>query len=44
MSVTTRYESVTASDGGTFDAFCAIPGGEGPWPGVVLFQEIFGIN
>ena len=44
MPVTTGYETVTASDGGTFDAYCAIPEGEGPWPGVVLFQEIFGIN
>ena len=44
MPVTTRYESVTAFGGGTFDAYCAIPDGDGPWPGVVLFQEIFGIN
>jgi carboxymethylenebutenolidase len=42
MSLTTRYESV-AVDGDHFDAYCAIPeGGEGP--GVLLFQEIFGIN
>jgi carboxymethylenebutenolidase len=44
MPVTTRYETVTASDGGTFDAYCALPEGGGPGPGVVLFQEIFGIN
>ncbi len=44
MSVTTRYETVAASGGGTFQAYCAVPEGEGPWPGVVLFQEIFGIN
>ncbi|MCA1846394.1 MAG: dienelactone hydrolase family protein, partial [Actinobacteria bacterium] len=44
MPVTTRYETVTAVDGGAFDAYCALPDGDGPWPGVVLFQEIFGIN
>lgn len=40
---TTRYETVTAHDGGTFEAFCAIPE-SGSGPGVLLFQEIFGIN
>ncbi|HET9772442.1 MAG TPA: dienelactone hydrolase family protein [Acidimicrobiia bacterium] len=40
----TRYETVSASDGDTFEAYCAIPDGDGPWPGIVLFQEIFGIN
>jgi carboxymethylenebutenolidase len=44
MPLTTRYETVSASDGGTFDAYCAVPDGDGPWPGVILFQEIFGIN
>ena len=44
MPVTTRYEIVTAHDGGNFEAYCAVPDGDGPWPGVVLFQEIFGIN
>jgi carboxymethylenebutenolidase len=41
--MTDRYERITASDGGEFDAFCAVPG-SGSGPGVVLFQEIFGIN
>jgi carboxymethylenebutenolidase len=40
---TTRYETVTAHDGGTFEAFCAVPD-SGSGPGVLLFQEIFGIN
>jgi carboxymethylenebutenolidase len=40
---TTRYETVTAHDGGTFEAYCAIPDA-GSGPGVLLFQEIFGIN
>lgn len=39
----TGYETITAHDGGTFEAYCAAPdGGEGP--GVLLFQEVFGIN
>ena len=44
MPGTTRYETVTADDGGKLEAYCAVPEGAGPWPGVVLFQEIFGIN
>jgi len=44
MPVANRYETVTAFDGGTFEAYCAVPEGEGPWPGLVLFQEIFGVN
>ena len=43
MTVTTRYETITANDGGEFAAFCAIPE-RGSGPGVLLFQEIFGIN
>ena len=43
MTVTTRYETIAAGDGGTFEAFCAIPE-RGSGPGVLLFQEIFGIN
>ena len=44
MSLANRYETVTAFDGGTFEAYCAVPEGDGPWPGLVLFQEIFGVN
>jgi carboxymethylenebutenolidase len=42
MSMTTRYESI-AVDGDHFDAFCALPAGN-RGPGILLFQEIFGIN
>jgi carboxymethylenebutenolidase len=39
-----RYETITAADGaGTFDAYCAVPP-SGRGPGILLFQEIFGIN
>jgi carboxymethylenebutenolidase len=47
LGVTTRYEKITAAaaaaDGGAFDAFCAVPAGD-TGPGILLFQEIFGIN
>ncbi len=43
MAITTGYERVTAGADGAFDAYCAVPeGGQGP--GVLVFQEIFGIN
>jgi carboxymethylenebutenolidase len=39
-----RYERIGATDGsGSFDAYCALPPG-GRGPGILLFQEIFGIN
>ena len=43
MNTATRYERVKANDGGEFDAFCAVPE-SGSGPGILLFQEIFGIN
>ncbi|MFR9800992.1 dienelactone hydrolase family protein [Pseudonocardia sp. RS010] len=39
----TRYERVPAPGGGEFDAYLALPEG-GRGPGVLVFQEIFGIN
>jgi carboxymethylenebutenolidase len=42
MAVTSRYESVSVG-GDQFDAYCAIPD-SGSGPGVLLFQEVFGIN
>jgi carboxymethylenebutenolidase len=43
VTITTRYEQLTAADGGAFEAFCAVPA-DGAGPGLLLFQEIFGIN
>ena len=43
VPITTRYETIQASDGGQFEAFCAVPVSESG-PGVMLFQEFFGIN
>ncbi len=42
MAVTSRYESVSLEDD-RFDAYCAVPE-FATGPGVLLFQEIFGIN
>ena len=38
-----HYEQITAADGGAFDAYCALPAAP-TGPGILLFQEIFGIN
>ncbi|MFZ6005651.1 MAG: dienelactone hydrolase family protein [Actinomycetota bacterium] len=40
---TNRYETVSAHDGGHFEAYCAVPDSDSG-PGILLFQEIFGIN
>lgn len=37
-----RTEHVTTLDGRTFAAHCAVP--ERPGPGILLFQEVFGVN
>jgi carboxymethylenebutenolidase len=43
MAITTGYEKVSAGADGVFEAYCAVPvGGRGP--GLLVFQEIFGIN
>jgi carboxymethylenebutenolidase len=42
VTPTTRYESVSVGDD-HFDAFCAVPE-SGRGPGILLFQEIFGVN
>jgi carboxymethylenebutenolidase len=38
------YVTIDAADGGTFQAYHAAPDGSAPAPGVVLIQEIFGVN
>lgn len=38
------YVTINASDGGTFQAYHASPPGDGAAPGIVLIQEIFGVN
>ena len=41
--ISSYYEKITAADGGVFDAFCAVPDAQ-PAPGILVFQEVFGIN
>ena len=41
--MTGSFITVTAADGGTFQAYLARPA-KGSGPGIVLLQEIFGIN
>lgn len=43
MPVTTRWDKVSAHDGGTLDAFVAVPE-SGSGPGMLVFQEILGVN
>ena len=43
MGVTSKTVSVTAADGGVFNAYLALPE-SGAAPGLVLLQEIFGVN
>jgi len=43
VSTATHYERIAAHDGGEFDAYCALPDA-GHGPGVLLFQEAFGVN
>ena len=44
MSIMSKTVSVTAADGGIFNAYLALPEGGGRGPGLVLLQEIFGVN
>jgi len=43
MGTTPRYEPIQTPEGDTFEAYCAVPA-SGSGPGVLLLQEIFGIN
>lgn len=38
------YVTISAADGSTFQAYHAAPEGDGDAPGIVLIQEIFGVN
>ncbi|OYO32034.1 dienelactone hydrolase family protein [Janthinobacterium sp. PC23-8] len=43
MSITTQWIDITGADGATFPAYLAVPH-LGKGPGIVLLQEIFGVN
>jgi carboxymethylenebutenolidase len=38
------YVTLSVADGSTMAAYTAIPNGQGPFPGLLLFQEAFGVN
>lgn len=40
----TKTITIQAQDGGSFSAYVAVPAGAGPFPAVVVIQEIFGVN
>jgi carboxymethylenebutenolidase len=40
----TKTITIQAHDGGSFSAYIAAPSGTGPFPAVVVIQEIFGVN
>jgi carboxymethylenebutenolidase len=44
MDIQTKHVSLSVSDGTTMQAYTAIPEGEGPFPGLIVFQEAFGVN
>src|SRR5665213_1886886 len=44
MAINTGYVSLSVSDGTTMQAYTAIPEGDGPFTGLMLFQEAFGVN
>ncbi len=43
MAIQTETIKVTSKNG-TFDAYLALPEGGGPAPGVIVIQEVFGVN
>src|SRR5580658_1850182 len=42
--MSTNHVSLKVSDGTTMQAYTSIPAGKGPFPGIILFQEAFGVN
>lgn len=42
--MTSNSLTITADNGGTFDAYIARPNGNGPFPAIIVIQEIFGVN
>jgi carboxymethylenebutenolidase len=44
MAPQTQDISLTAADGRPVQAAIAVPDGAGPWPGVVVVHELFGID
>lgn len=44
MSNDLNYVELKAGDGSVMQAYTALPAGNGPFPGLILYQEAFGVN
>jgi carboxymethylenebutenolidase len=44
MEIATERVEIPLGGGGTMGGYLARPTGAGPWPGVLVFMEIFGVN
>jgi len=44
MSMKTEDIEITTAAGDTMGAYLAVPEGQGPWPAVIVWMEIFGVN
>jgi carboxymethylenebutenolidase len=42
--ITSERVRIEVADGTAMEAYVARPAGAGPWPGVLVLQEIFGVN
>lgn len=41
---TSNTLTISADNGGSFNAYCTMPEGNGPFPAVIVIQEIFGVT
>src|SRR4029453_10872299 len=44
MEIVTERVEIPLQEGGTMGGYLARPSGAGPWPGVLVYMEIFGVN
>jgi len=42
--MSTKKVSLKVSDGSQMEAYVSMPEGKGPFPGIIVFQEAFGVN
>jgi len=42
--MSTKKVSLKVSDGSEMEAYVSMPEGKGPFPGIIVFQEAFGVN
>jgi carboxymethylenebutenolidase len=44
MTIHSQYVNLTISDGSSMQCYTAMPEGNGPFAGIIVFQEAFGVN